>query len=121
MPITEAVDLEILSSFDEAGEPGQPDFVVELIELYLDEVPRIFKSIRDALANDDWITARRAAHSLRGSSSNLGILQMTLIATDLEHLSVPNKVAAMELLLCLENEFARVREILLAERQRRTS
>ena len=117
----QTVDLAILASFDEAQEEGDPDFVVELIDLYLEEVPRFFSSIRDGLANQDWLSAKRAAHSLRGSSSNLGILQIALIAGSLEHLTVDRDASAAELLQGLEDEFTRVEEILLAERQRRMS
>ncbi len=117
----QSVDLAILASYDEAQELGEPDFVVELIDLYLEEAPRFFSSIREGLANHDWLSARRAAHSLRGSSSNLGILQTALIAGALEHLTVNQDASAAELLQGLEDEFAHVEEILLAERQRRLS
>ncbi len=125
MPTTneavQTVDLAILASFDEAQEAGEPDFVVELIDLYLDEAPRFFNSIREGLANHDWLSAKRAAHSLRGSSSNLGIVQMSLIAGALEQLTTNQDASAAELLQALEDEFTRVEEILLAERHRRTS
>ena len=117
----QTVDLAILASFDEAQEEGEPDFVVELIDLYLEEAPRFFNSIRDGLANNDWLSAKRAAHSLRGSSSNLGILQTSLIAGALEQLTTNQDASAAELLQGLEDEFTRVEEVLLAERQRRTS
>ena len=117
----QTVDLAILASFDEAQQEGEPDFVVELIDLYLEEAPRFFTSIREALASHDWLTAKRAAHSLRGSSSNLGILQMAMIAGALEHLTADQDASAAELLRGLEDEFTRVEEILLAERQRRMS
>ena len=117
----QTVDLAILASFGEAQEQGEPDFVVELIDLYLEEAPRFFNSIRDGLANNDWLSAKRAAHSLRGSSSNLGIVQMSLIAGALEQLTTNQDASAAELLQGLEDEFTRVEEILLAERQRRMS
>ena len=114
----QTVDLAILASFDEAQEACEPDFVVELIDLYLAEAPRFFITIREGLANDDWLSAKRAAHSLRGSSSNLGILQLASIASTLEH---TQDARAADLLQALQNEFTRVEEILLAERQRRMS
>lgn len=116
-----AVDLAILASYDEAQEEGEPDFVVELIDLYLDEAPRIFNAIHEGLTNNDWLSAKRAAHSLRGSSNNLGILKMGVIADELEHLTTNHQVAGAELLQCLKNEFTCVEEILLAERLRRLS
>jgi|ERR1700741_186081 len=117
----ESVNLAVLASFDEAQEEGEPDFVVELIDLYLLEAPRFFNAIHEGFANHDWLSAKRAAHSLRGSSSNLGILQMALIADELEHLTSNHEASGAELLQCLQREFTRVEETLLAERQRRTS
>lgn len=119
--LSASVDLEVLAGFDEAQEEGEPDFVVELIDLYLAEVPRLFKVIRDGLANNDWLSAKRAAHSLRGSSSNLGILPMAAIAGDLEHRGETTDVSAEQLLRDLEAEFVCVERILTAERQRRLS
>lgn len=119
--LNKSVDLEILAGFDDAQEEGEPDFVVELIDLYLAEAPRIFSTIRTALANNDWPSAKRAAHSLRGSSSNLGILQMAAIADDLEHRAANSEVSAEQLLRELEAEFVNVETILLAERQKRSS
>jgi|ERR1043165_5527856 HPt (histidine-containing phosphotransfer) domain-containing protein len=117
----QSVDLDILASFDEAQEEGEPDFVVELIDLYLEEAPRFFSSIREGLTNHDWLSAKRAAHTLRGSSSNLGILQMALVAGALEQLTANQDASAAELLRALEDEFTRVEEILHAERHKRLS
>lgn len=118
---TQAVDLEVLAVYDDAQIEGEPDFVVELIDLYLSEVPRLFDTILKAIANKDRSTAKRAAHSLRGSSGNLGVLQMATIAGELEHLENDYSNVAPELLRSLENEFERVKEILNAERQRRSA
>ncbi len=117
---TQAVDLAVLATYDDAQIEGEPDFVVELLDIYLNEVPRLFDSIRKAITNNEGITAKRAAHSLRGSSGNLGVLQMATIAGELEHLENNSGASATELLMSLENEFERVKEILNAERQRRS-
>lgn len=118
---TQTVDLAVLATYDDAQMEGEPDFVVELIDIYLDEVPRLFDTLRKSIANKDRSTARRAAHSLRGSSANLGVMQMAAIAGDLEHLENNYSTVAPELVLSLQNEFERVKEILNAERQRRSS
>lgn len=117
---TNAVDLAALASYEDAQIEGEPDFVVELIDLYLYEVPRIFASLHTAIENDDRPTAKRTAHSLRGSSGNLGVLQIAALAGELEHLENPCGTAARELLRQLENEFRPVSEILTAERRRRS-
>jgi HPt (histidine-containing phosphotransfer) domain-containing protein len=124
MPITPTatttVDLAVLASYEEAQIEGEPDFVVELIDLYLDEVPRLFDSLHSAIDNNDATTTRRNAHSLRGSSANLGVLQLAALADELEHLDHPCSTTAVQLLQNLESEFRRVKEILTAERQRRS-
>ena len=117
---TETVDLALLATYDDAQIEGEPDFVVELIDIYLNEVPRLFDTIRNAMTTNDRPIAKRAAHSLRGSSANLGVLQMAAIAGELEHLENSFPTAAAELLRSLEDEFQRVEEILTAERQRRS-
>lgn len=114
-----AVDLAILASYEDAQIEGEADFVIELIDLYLDEVPRLFDSLHTAIENNDRASAKRAAHSLRGSSANLGVLQLASIASELEHLDNPCGTFAITLLQSLEREFRQVKEILTAERQRR--
>jgi two-component system, sensor histidine kinase and response regulator len=115
-----AVDLAVLASYEEAQIEGEPDFVVELIDLYVDEVPRLFDSLHTSIQDNDSTTAKRVAHSLRGSSANLGVLQIAAIADELEHLENPCGTSAAQLLQSLENEFRRVKEILSAERQKRS-
>src|SRR5690242_12131111 len=98
-----AVDLAVLASYEEAQIEGEPDFVVELIDLYLDEVPHLFDSLHTAIQNNDSTTAKRAAHSLRGSSGNLGILQIAALAGELEQLANPCGTSATQLLQGLES------------------
>ena len=119
--LTNTVDLAVLEGYEEAQIEGEPDFVVELIDLYLNEVPRIFAALHAAIENNDRATAKRAAHSLRGSSNHLGVLQLATLAGELEHLENPCSTSACDLLQELENEFGPVREILTAERRRRSS
>lgn len=118
---TNAVDLDVLASYEEAQIEGEPDFVVELIDLYLGEALRIFATLHTAIANDDRATAKRTAHSLRGSSANLGVMQIATLAGELEHLENPCGASARELLQQLETDFRPVSEILTAERRRRSS
>ena len=43
---TQTVDLAVLATYDDAQMEGEPDFVVELIDIYLDEVPARASSLR---------------------------------------------------------------------------
>jgi HPt (histidine-containing phosphotransfer) domain-containing protein len=119
-PVSEAVDMAVLTSFEEEQPDGDSDLVVELIDLYLVETVRLLAAMQEALVNRDELSIKRAAHSLRGSSSSLGIVQMALICDELERWEFKDVYPhAAKLLTCMEREFGRVSQILNAERQRR--
>ncbi len=114
------VDLSVLTNFDEAQLDGEPDLVVELIDLYLEEASQLLAGMREAVAKKDQLPVKRAAHSLRGSSSNLGILQMVLMCSEVEQMKSDDMFPIEELLSKMEQELVQVRQILLEERQRRS-
>lgn len=117
----ESVDLNILLSFEDAQLEGEPDLVVELIDLYLEEGDRQLGIISKAVGERDAATVKRAAHSLKGSSGNLGILQMALICEQLEKPEGLDPFPYLdELSVSLQHEFKVVSEILLEQRKLRT-
>jgi HPt (histidine-containing phosphotransfer) domain-containing protein len=119
--LTQALDMAVLTSFAEAQLDGVPDLIVELIDLYLEDAPRRLAAIEEALARKDERALKRAAHCLRGSSANLGALQVALICEELERIECNDWFPGVQALLsCLEEEFGRVRQVLLIERQRRS-
>lgn len=116
----EAVDIKVLSSFAEAQPKEGSGLVVELIDLYLTEAARLILTAQEALDKKDLLSIKRAVHSLKGSSSTLGILQIALICDKLGRTEINDQFSGVsELLSCMEHEFARVREVLLVEKQRR--
>ncbi|HVN47896.1 MAG TPA: Hpt domain-containing protein [Bacteroidota bacterium] len=48
------------------------EFVYELVEIYMAESPKMISSIRDAILKKDFEALRTTAHTLKGSSYNLG-------------------------------------------------
>lgn len=56
-----------------------------IIELYIVDVPRDLEFMRQALATNDLTTVHRLSHSLKSSSANLGAMQISTLAADLEH------------------------------------
>ncbi|MCY2955836.1 MAG: Hpt domain-containing protein [Planctomycetota bacterium] len=70
-----AVVDELLSLTDE----GDPELLLDLIKLYLDDGPLKIHSLFRGIAAVDFDEVERAAHSLKGSSGNLGarLLQET--------------------------------------------
>lgn len=115
-----AVDVALLTSFEELQTEGEPDLVVELIGLYLEDASAKIAGLREALTTSDELTLRRLAHCLRGSSGNLGAHRMAALCEELERVDGNDlRRKAGELLTGLELEFERVRVIFAAERQRR--
>lgn len=114
------VDLAMLASYEEIQLDGKPDLIVELIDLYLEDAPRRVAVMQESLAKRDWLSLKREAHNLRGSSGNLGALQMARICDEIEGIESGNLFASTAALLNgLGLELERVVHIFLAERQRR--
>jgi HPt (histidine-containing phosphotransfer) domain-containing protein len=116
-----AVDMTVLRSYDEIQIAGEPDLIVELIDLYLEDVPRRMALMRKSLADRSWLLLKRDAHNLRGSSGNLGALEMARICQEIEGVEAGNRFPGMEALLSrLEQELERVVFSFRAERRRRS-
>jgi HPt (histidine-containing phosphotransfer) domain-containing protein len=115
-----SLDLSVLISFEEVQSDGEPDLIVELIDLYIADAELRGAVMRDALSKKDEPSLKGAAHSLRGSSANLGARQMAKICEELEHTDWSASFDSLEpLLRQLEQESARVCQVFLTERERR--
>jgi two-component system sensor histidine kinase/response regulator len=109
------IDQTQLASLRAIQQPGAPDFVTELIDLFLNEATSDFQGLNQALTRDDEVEIRRVAHRLKGASANMGITHMAALSEELESKN-PAK-DSRDLMTQLENEFELVREALKAERR----
>lgn len=115
------VDLGVLNSLAEAQGEGEPDLIVELIDLYLADTPRRVAAMREALANSDGLLLARVAHVLKGSSSTLGASQVAESCAELELLAREASFQKVALVLDrLEQELTSLRNTFLIERQKRS-
>lgn len=80
------LDLKTLGTLRELGRRTGKDILGEVVGLYLDRKPTQLELLREALARGDAQTVERTAHSLKGSSANLGALRLARLASDLETL-----------------------------------
>jgi HPt (histidine-containing phosphotransfer) domain-containing protein len=114
------IDITMLFSLDAAQEEGEPDIIVELIDLYLGDAPLRIAAMQAALAAKDERALRRAAHNLKGSSTNLGAYRLAAHCAAIEQADGNDSFQMSSALLTqLEWEFERVRQVFTAERQRR--
>lgn len=65
-------DLDLTFLYEIAD--GSDEFVVESIDMLLQQAPEMLQSIDAALASDDWTTAAASAHKLKPSMGFFGML-----------------------------------------------
>jgi len=116
----EAVDMAVLAGYETLQLDGEPDLIVELIDLYLDDAPRRVAALRESVARRDLPGVKREVHSLKGSSGNLGALRVAQICQELEFTEPGETWQSIKgSVSCLDLELERVIHIFLAVRQTR--
>jgi HPt (histidine-containing phosphotransfer) domain-containing protein len=114
------VDLAVLAGYESVQLEGEPDLVVELIDLYFADVPRRVQAMRDAVRFRNPAALASAAHLLRGSSGSLGAQQVAQICAEIEGLeSIDLWSNTPPLLSWLELECERALHIFMGERRSR--
>jgi two-component system, sensor histidine kinase and response regulator len=85
-PPADAQSMEAVAISDTllARAGGSHEVLREIIELFLEDSPKLLNDIRTALANDDAQAAYRAAHTLKGSAGNFDAHEAVAIAQRLE-------------------------------------
>jgi len=86
----DAVVLDRLRKLERAT--GKSGFVAELLEMFLKRTPETLNALREALDRGDHEAARVAAHSLKGSSGNVGAQSMQQLAGVIEHASTDGEL-----------------------------
>ena len=78
------LDATVLATLRNLQEPGTPDILIELIDLFLEDAPARLAAVRDAVARRDAEGLRSASHALKSSATNLGIRELAGLAARLE-------------------------------------
>jgi PAS domain S-box-containing protein len=112
------LDPVCIAGLKELREPGQTDPLLELVELFNRESDRCVQNIEAGLGEKDSNAASRAAHSLKGSASNLGAHRLAAACAGLEQSAkLSDWTQAGTQLPDLKLQLERVREALKAELQ----
>jgi HPt (histidine-containing phosphotransfer) domain-containing protein len=97
------------ATFEELKETAGADFVVELVDTFLAEAPRMLDDLRRSFAAGNADSFRRAAHSLKSNSNTFGALTLGAMAKGLELGGLDHAVSAgAEPLDALAAEYSRV-------------
>ena len=113
----ESIDQAVLDTLRELNEDGEPDIVTELIDLFLRDTPPRLAALKDAIREGDVQALSQNAHTLKGSSANLGATRLASLNAELHSQASDGSLeGAGRLLAQLDNEFERVRHLLESER-----
>ncbi len=94
------------------GDDGE-DMLVELAPMFLEDAPPLLAEIRAAVQTQDSNRLKTAAHTLKGSSANMGISHFSSLCRDLEMMGKANDLSqAASKLAELEAEYNAVQEAL---------
>ena len=108
MPEPSAIDPQAIENL-RALNPGDNDeFLREIAGIFLEDTPIRIAELDQSLAAGDVPRFVRAAHSIKGSSANLGALDLRAAAEKLEHQSRDAGLGNVAgLLYQLKSEFTR--------------
>jgi HPt (histidine-containing phosphotransfer) domain-containing protein len=96
--------------------------MTQLIEVFIENTPKVLAEARKALADGELAILARSAHTLRGSCSNFGAERMRAACEELEALANEGAAAgAADLIATVEREFDCVRVALQRERPARAA
>ena len=116
IPHTSVINLSVLEGLKKFQQADEPDFVTELIDLFLDDTAVQLKSLKGAVSTNDVTEVRRLAHLVKGSSGNIGAVGLAELCQEMENLE--GAVGTRQTLLArLEEEFLQVTEAFNAQRQ----
>ncbi|MBC5767718.1 Hpt domain-containing protein [Ramlibacter albus] len=88
-----AIDTSI---FRELQETAGADFVVELVDTFLQEGPRIIADLRAAWHEKSADRFRRAAHSLKSNGMTFGATDFAALARQLETGGLPDDIEPLD-------------------------
>ena len=111
---TETEDVLDRAVIENLRELGGSEMLSELKGMFFDDSESARSALRNAVEASDARSVERGAHTLKGSSGNMGAMQMAAICGELEEVGRSEDLTrASELLDRLDAEFLRVRQALL--------
>ncbi|CAH1386807.1 response regulator [Candidatus Nitrotoga sp. M5] len=81
------LDFKALDRIRALQRSGAPNILNKVITLYLENTPKLLDAMRDAVARCDCAAMRRAAHTCKSNSANLGAFRMTSLCEEIEQYS----------------------------------
>lgn len=104
------IDPEAIENLRELNPGDDGEFLREIAGIFLDDTPQRLAELDQSLGTGDVVAFTRAAHSIKGSSSNLGASILRSAAEALEHEAKSNGLGGVAPLVAkVKTEFERAR------------
>jgi HPt (histidine-containing phosphotransfer) domain-containing protein len=109
MAAAPALDPQVIDSLRQLTPPGEPDVLADILNLFLAEVPKKIGALQAALEAGDAAQVARIAHSLKGSTGNLGAHAMLDVCRRIDDRARRGDLASVApLIASLTSEYHRV-------------
>ena len=98
------------ATFEELKQMSGGDFINELIDAFLEDVPNMLNNMQLALDTNDIESFRRNAHSLKSNANTFGAVELASLAKELELMAKENNLNIGNRLDVLKDTFASAAE-----------
>ncbi len=110
-----AIDPAVLEELRELEGADQPEFLSEMVRMFVARVDALLAAVRDALQRQDAEGIERAAHNLKSCAGTMGAPRMTQLSRDLHERARQGDLGSSTALVVeVEREYRRVRAALAA-------
>ncbi len=107
------LDSQAIDNLRSLGEEGDDSFVKEIVTIYLEDIPLRLASLKTARAADDRSLYVRSAHTIKGSSANVGAAEVQALSAKLEQRAKVENLADLDdALVELESACVRAQDAL---------
>jgi HPt (histidine-containing phosphotransfer) domain-containing protein len=79
-----SIDLTVLKEFGAMMGDGSSDFIVELIDLFLEDTPDLLAGIEQNVAQKNAEGVRSTAHTLKSTAASVGAVKLSALSEQLE-------------------------------------
>ncbi len=109
VPDLPTIDPDAIASLRELNPGDNGAFLREIVDIYIEDTPKRIAELKATLSSGDAAAFTRAAHTIKGSSSNVGAQALRAIAERLEYISRKEGLGGVaQLVGSCEDEFGRV-------------
>ena len=108
MPQIPVIDPEAIANLRALSPDDGDEFLREILGIFMEDTPRRITELHASRSSGDIETFTRAAHSIKGSTSNVGASELRAVAEQLENKSRQQGLNDVEALVAeLEATFLR--------------